>query len=89
VNLSIFTESAPIVVVFTKSDKILDSKRIELQEDDKNLVGEDLDKRSKEEAKKVHDACVESLKSAVSRMKPAILEPRHVKVSGIIPHSLF
>ena len=76
------------MVVFTKSDKILESKRIELQEDNKSLVGDDLDNRSKAEAKKVHDACVQSLESTVSRMKPPIPTPRHRKVSGIISHSL-
>jgi len=73
----------PIVVVFTKSDKVFESKKIELQEDNQDLVGKDLDDRSKEEAKKVHDACVQSLKSIVSGMKPPIPEPRYVKVSGI------
>ena len=78
------------MVVFTKYDKLLDSKKLELQEDDNNnLVGVDLDNRSKEEAKKVHDDCVGSLKSAVSLMKQPMPEPSHVNVSGIISHSLF
>jgi len=83
VNLSIFTESAPIVVIFTKFDKLLDSKKLELHDDNESLVGEDLDNRSKEEAKRVHDICVGSLKSAVSVMKLPMAEPSHVKVSGI------
>jgi len=89
VNLSIFTDSAPIVVVFTKSDIVFESKRIELHEDNKNLVGEDLDNRSNVEAEKVYDACVQSLKNIVSEMKPQIPEPRYVKVSGIISRSFF
>ena len=88
-NLSIFTDSAPIVVVFTKSDIVFESKRIELHEDNKNLVGEDLDNRSNVEAEKVYDACVQSLKNIVSEMKPQIPEPRYVKVSGIISRSFF
>jgi len=75
------------VVVFTKFDKGFESKRLELQEENENLVGEDLDHRSKEEVKKVLDACVQSLKYAVSRME--IPEPRHVPVSGIISHPSF
>ena len=88
-NSSIFTESAPIVVVFTKYDKFLNSKRLELQDDDVNLVGEELDNRIKEEAKEVHDICVGSLKRVVSVMKPPIPVPSHVNVSGMISHSLF
>ena len=40
-------------------------------------------------AEQVYDACVLSLKNTVSGMKPPIPEPLHVKVSGIISHSLF
>jgi hypothetical protein len=89
VILSISTESAPLVVVYTKSDKLLESKRLELQEENQSLVGEDLENQSKVEVKKVYDACEKSLKSVVSEMDPQIPEPRHVKVSGIISHSLF
>ena len=85
----IFTESAPIVVIFTKYDKLLESKKLELQADDENLAGEELDNQSNEEAKKVLDLCVRSLKRVVSLMNPPIPEPSHVNVSGIISHSLF
>ena len=77
------------MVVFTKIDKLLDSKKLELQDDDKNLVGEDLDNRCKEEATKVHDICVGSLERVVSKMKPPVPVPSHVNVSGMISHSLF
>ena len=87
-NLLIFAELAPIVVAFTKFDRLLQSKKDELQGDE-GLVGEDLDNRSKEEATKVLDACVQSLKSIVNGMNPPIPEPPHVKVSGIISHSFF
>ena len=85
---SIFTESAPIVVVFTKFDKLLESKMRELQSDDENLVGEELDNRSNEEANAM---CVGSLKPerAMSEMKQLMPGPRYVDVSGIISHSLF
>jgi hypothetical protein len=77
------------VVVFTKLDKLLESKRLELCEDNKNLVGEGLDNQVKEEAEKVEASCVESLKKLVGEMKPSIPEPSYVKVSGMIAHSLF
>jgi len=77
------------VVVFTKFDKLLNSKKFELQDDNESLVGEDLDNRSKEEAMEVYDFCVQSLKSVVSAMEPPMPELGHVKVSGIISHSLF
>ena len=87
--LSTSTESAPLVVVFTKSDKLLESKRLELQEENQSLVGEDLENLSKLEVKKVYDTCEKSLKDVVNGMSPQIPEPRHVKVSGIISRSLF
>jgi hypothetical protein len=77
------------VVVFTKFDKLLDSKKLELREEDKSLIGEDLDNRSKQEVEKVEVSCVESLKKAVGAMKSPMAEPSHVKVSGMIAHSLF
>ena len=88
-NSSIFTESAPIVVVFTKFDRLLDSIKFELRVDDENLIGEELNNRSNEAAKKVHAKCVGILNKAVSEMKPPIPEPSHLKASGIISHSSF
>ena len=75
------------MVVFTKSDKLLESKTIELQEEYDSLVGEDLEIRIKKEVEKVHDTCERSLEKARSRMDPPIPELRHVKVSGIISRS--
>jgi hypothetical protein len=66
------------MVVFTKYDALLVSKKDELG-----------DIQGIEGAKEVHDTCVRSLKNIVSGMKPPIPEPLHVKVSGIISHSLY
>jgi hypothetical protein len=78
VNLSIFTEPAPMVVVFTKYDRLLMSKMDEF--------GESL---GSEKAKEVYDTCVQSLKKIADGMKPPIPVPISVKVSGIVSHSLY
>jgi hypothetical protein len=80
----IFTESAPVVVVFTKYDRLFRSKKIELKGDSDNPDPEDLIKRSREEARKVLDGCVQSLKGAMIRLETQM--PRHVNVSSIFSH---
>ena len=69
-----------MVVVFTKYDRLLISKKDEF---DNNPT------RGFEEAEKVYDACVLSLKNIVNRMNPPIPVPIFLKVSGIISHSLY
>jgi hypothetical protein len=66
------------VVVFTKYDRLLVSKKDEF--------GESL---GSEKAKEVYDNCVQSLKNIVSKLKLPITELLYVKVSGIISHSLY
>ena len=78
VSLSIFAELAPMVVVFTKYDRLLASTKFEF--------GESL---GREKAEEVCDTCVQSLKGVVNGMKPPIPVPVFVKVSGIISHSLY
>ena len=68
-----------MVVVFTKYDRLLISKMLEL--------GLDNESQGIEVANKVCDNCVESLKSVVSGMNPPIPMPIYVTVSGIIFHS--
>jgi hypothetical protein len=80
----IFTESAPVVVVFTKYDRLIRSKKIELKGDNDNLDLEYLNKRSKEEARKVLDGCMRSLEGAMVRLKTPV--PRYVNVSSITSH---
>jgi hypothetical protein len=77
VNLSIFTEPAPLVVVFTKYDRLLISKKDEFGD------------QGNEKAKEVYDACVQSLKDILSKLKLPITELLYVMVSGIISHSLY
>ena len=79
--------SAPIVVVFTKYDRLLRTKRAELRDDDNSLTSEVLEKRSKEEGQKVFATCVQSLERTVSRLK--IQMPLYVKVSSIVSYSCF
>jgi hypothetical protein len=81
------TKSAPLVVVFTKYDKLLRTKKGELQDDNPGMKPVVLDQRSKEEAQQVLHICVESLERTMSGMNTPT--PRYVKVSSIISHSLF
>ena len=67
-----------MVVVFTKYDRLLLSKRDEFG-----------DEEGPGEAEKVYDACVRSLENIVNGMRPPIPVPIYVKVSGIISHSLY
>ena len=76
-NLSIFTEPAPLVVVFTKYDRLLISKKDEFGD------------QGNEKAKEVYDACVQSLNDILSKLKLPITELLYVKVSGIISHYLY
>ena len=66
-----------MVVVFTKYDRLLISKKEEFPD------------QGNEKAEEVYDACVLSLKNIVNRMNPPIPVPMFVKVSGIISHSLY
>jgi hypothetical protein len=86
-----FTESAPVVVVFTKYDQLIRSKKAELQETAKDLISEeDLDKQSKQASQEVLEVCVQSLKSAIGRMDSEMQTttqmPPWVKISSIISH---
>jgi hypothetical protein len=82
-----FTESAPVVVVFTKYDQLIRSKKAELRGGDKGVNSEELDKRSKVASQKVLDVCVESLKSAIGRMDTEMQTktqmPPWVKISSM------
>jgi hypothetical protein len=80
-------KSAPLVVVFTKYDRLLRTKKDELQEDHPGLKAEALDKRSKKEAQQVLGICVQSLERTMSGMNTPM--PHYVNVSGIISHLLF
>jgi hypothetical protein len=79
-----FTESAPIVIVFTKYDRLVRTKKAELREDDENMNPEELDRRSREEAKHALD----SFTNAQS-VKRAMGDTGHVKVSSMISRSFF
>lgn len=77
---------APVVVVFTKYDRLVNTKRVELQEDDDSLSGDVLRERSKEEARKVLDVCIQSLERTLRDMdtrESQMLKPHHVNVSSI------
>jgi hypothetical protein len=78
------TESAPVVVVFTKYDLLVRTKKARLRRDKKGLDSGVLDKRSEEEARKVLATCVQSLEHTMNRMKAQM--PRYANVSSIIFH---
>jgi len=87
-----FTKSAPVVVVFTKYDQLIRSKKAELQGDNKSLNSEELDKRGKVESQKVLDVCVQSLESAIGRMDAEMQTktqmPPWVKISSMVSLSV-
>jgi hypothetical protein len=82
----IFTETVPIVVVFTKYDLLVRMKRDELEEDNINLGPWDLNKRSKDEAQKVSDTCVKSVESAFRRLGLKEQMLRHAIISSTFSH---
>ena len=79
-------ESAPVVIVLTKYDKLVKTKRAELQEDDDSLSEDVLRERSEEAARNVLDVCIESLERTLRNMytrESQMPKPQHVNVSGI------
>ena len=83
----ISAKSAPVVVVFTKYDLLVKTKRVKLQRGNKGLDSVVLNKQSEEEAQKVLDICVQSLEEAMSRLKTQM--PRYVHISSIFFSFLF
>jgi hypothetical protein len=83
----ISTKTAPVVVVFTKYDQLLRSKKAELEEDGARPNSEDLERRSKEEAQRALEVCVQSLERAMVRTQTPM--PRYEKVSSMTSHSHF
>ena len=82
----LLTETVPIVVVFTKYDRLVWSKKKELEEDNVNLGPEDLNQRAMEEAQKVLDACLHSAQNSFRRVGLKEQTIRHTNVSGIVSH---
>ena len=70
------------MVVFTKYDRLVRTKKAELREDYEGLNGDELDKMSRDEAKKA----LESFTNSES-VKRAMKDIFHVKVSSMISHS--
>ena len=80
----IFTESAPLVVIFTKYDRLVRAKKAELREYHNDLRGEELEKLSRAEARRA----LESFVNAKS-VKEAMKDIRYLNVSSMLPHSFF
>jgi len=83
----IFTETVPIVVVFTKYDRLVYTMKSELKDNNVNLGPEDLDQRGKEEARKALDVSIQSVKDAFGRLGLKEQTIRHANVSSIFSHS--
>jgi hypothetical protein len=77
----VFMESAPVVIVFTKYDQLVRTKREELQEENNGLSEGVLRERSEEEARKAFDKCIQSLERTLCDTNTP--KPHHVNVSGI------
>jgi hypothetical protein len=73
-------ESAPVVIVFTKYDRLVRTRRAELQEENNGLSEDVLRERSEEEARKAFDKCIQLLERTLRDTNTP--KPRHVNVSG-------
>ena len=72
-------ESAPVVIVFTKYDRLVRTKRAELQEENHGLSEDVLRERSEEEARKAFDKSIQLLERTLRDTNTL----HHVNVSGI------
>jgi hypothetical protein len=79
----IFTETVPTVVVFTKYDRLVLSKKRDLEEDNVNLGPEELERRGTEEAQKVLDTCIQSVENAFLRLGLGKQRIRYVNISSM------
>jgi len=77
-------KSVPVVVIFTKYDLLIRSRKDELQEDKFDGV---LDTESRKEAQISLDKCVTSLQDTMKRMQTPM--PPYVQVSSMISNSSF
>jgi len=77
----------PVVVIFTKYDLLIRSRKDELQEDKFSQDQAVLYSESREEAKKSLKKCTDSLSDTMDRMKTPM--PCYVQVSSMISHSFF
>ena len=75
------------MIVFTQYDRLLRTKKFELEEEEEDLDPKILNQRSKEEAQKALAVCVQSLKDAMGRIDTPM--PPYAKVSSMISYSLF
>jgi len=75
------------VIAFTQYDRLLRTKKFELEEEEEGLDPKTLDQRSEEEAEKALAACVQSLEDSMGRMD--IPMAPFAKVSSIISYSFF
>ena len=81
-----FVEPAPVVIVLTKYDRLVKTKKAELEEDGTNLSDEDLREQSEMKAQEALDMCIRSLKVTLRGMYTRgsqTPKPRHVNVLSI------
>jgi hypothetical protein len=81
----IFTEPAPVVVVFTKYDKLFRSKKFDLQETRAGLNPQDVHNRAREEARTEFDIYVQSFHNAIRKMDSTMEMPPWTEVSSKTP----
>jgi hypothetical protein len=84
----IFSESAPIVLVFTKYDRLVRTKKAELKEDNEDMGVDmsqaELKKRSSEAAEKALESYVSS-----KSVKAAMEDISYARVSSMVSHFFF
>ena len=77
-----FADLVPVVVVFTQYDRLVRTKKMELEEDDDSLSADDLKRLSEEGAKEAFDTCIRSFEQTMHRLKLPM--PPYLKVSGAL-----
>lgn len=76
-----YYQSVPIVMVFTKYDRLVRTKRGQLKKDHPYMDDHTLDSRSAEEASKAFEKCLRFLGYTMRRLKIQMLP--YARVSGI------
>jgi hypothetical protein len=78
-------ESAPVVIILTKYDLLIRSKREELKEDNNNVAPPDLEEQSQREVARALNRCVESLQKMLRRIKlEALVKIPYQEVSSTV-----
>ncbi len=69
------------MIVFTQYDRLVRTKRFELEDEDQDMDPKVLDARSQAEAQQAFDVCIKSLQRTIDRLNTPM--PKYARVSGM------